>query len=327
MPQESDFRDFDVVPPIVSPSSRHAALLHIFEDNEAVIEMVIKGRSPTIRHVSRAHRVASDWVFDRINFDLMNQVKFAETQSQLADNLTKSSLTRERWNRLLRLFCIMDENVLLRSHLTFCLTEEIEAKDAMSKRGNDSEMQNEENSRVAATSRPVRNLVLTSEQPPHCSQEISSSLISGRPASLTPRAHGSQGERGCLNLVYLKRNSPAECAPSTGGPDARRRNLLLGRSTQKLATRTASSSNRKALQNLCQKWEELAGVRQQSLPSTSGIVGHSPELLYVAISAPQQRRRSIPTRVAQRGCRNDRVSCFGGAGQDPMFAGGEAPRP
>ena len=222
MPQESDFRDLDFVPPIVSPSSRHAASLHIFEDSDAVIEMVITERSPTIRHVSPTHKVASDWLFDKINFDPMIQVKFAEIQSQLADNLTKGSLTRERWNRLLRLFSITDDNALLRSHLTFCLTDEIDAKDAMSKRGNDSEMQNEENSRVAATSRPVRNLVLTSEQPRRCPREISSSLTSGRPVSLTPRVNSFQSEGEDLNLVYPKRTSFAECAPSTGRPDARR---------------------------------------------------------------------------------------------------------
>ena len=36
-------------------SSRKEALLYIFEDNEAVIKMIIKGRSPTMRHVSRTH--------------------------------------------------------------------------------------------------------------------------------------------------------------------------------------------------------------------------------------------------------------------------------
>ena len=34
-------------------SSLQEALLYIFEDNEAVIKMIIKGRSPTMRHVSR----------------------------------------------------------------------------------------------------------------------------------------------------------------------------------------------------------------------------------------------------------------------------------
>ena len=38
--------------------SRQEALLYVFEDNEAMIKMIIKGRSPTMRRVSRSHRVA-----------------------------------------------------------------------------------------------------------------------------------------------------------------------------------------------------------------------------------------------------------------------------
>ena len=49
--------------------SHQEALLYVFEDNEAVIKMIMKGRSPTMRHVSRTHRVARDWLFDRINLD------------------------------------------------------------------------------------------------------------------------------------------------------------------------------------------------------------------------------------------------------------------
>ena len=57
--------NIDSVPSNVQ-SSRQEALLYVFEDNEAVIKMIIKGRSPTMRHVSRTHRVALDWLFDRI---------------------------------------------------------------------------------------------------------------------------------------------------------------------------------------------------------------------------------------------------------------------
>ena len=60
--------DIDSVPSNVQ-SARQEALLYVFEDNEAVIKMIIKGRSPTMRHVSRTHRVALDWLFDRINLD------------------------------------------------------------------------------------------------------------------------------------------------------------------------------------------------------------------------------------------------------------------
>ena len=50
-------------------SARQEALLYVFEDNEAVIKTIIKGRSPTMRHVSRPHRVALARLFDRINLD------------------------------------------------------------------------------------------------------------------------------------------------------------------------------------------------------------------------------------------------------------------
>ena len=46
--------------------SHQEALLYVFEDNEAVIKMIIKGRSPTMRHVTRTHRVALDRLFYRI---------------------------------------------------------------------------------------------------------------------------------------------------------------------------------------------------------------------------------------------------------------------
>ena len=52
--------------------SHQEDLLYVFEDNEAVIKIVIKGGSPTMRHVSRTHRVALDWLFDRINLDTKN---------------------------------------------------------------------------------------------------------------------------------------------------------------------------------------------------------------------------------------------------------------
>ena len=60
-------------------SSRKEALLYFFEDNEAVIKMIIKGRSPTMRHVSRTQRVALDWLFDRINLDSKIQIKYIDT--------------------------------------------------------------------------------------------------------------------------------------------------------------------------------------------------------------------------------------------------------
>ena len=64
----NDLDNVDFIPSNVQ-SSHQEPLLYVFEDNEAVIKMIIKGRSPTMRHVSRIHRVALDWLFDRINLD------------------------------------------------------------------------------------------------------------------------------------------------------------------------------------------------------------------------------------------------------------------
>ena len=72
--------NIDCVPSNVQ-SSHQEALLYVFGDNEAVIKMIIKGRSPTMRHVSRTHRVALDWLFDRINLDPKIQIKYIDTNT------------------------------------------------------------------------------------------------------------------------------------------------------------------------------------------------------------------------------------------------------
>ena len=104
-------KDIDAVPSNVQ-SSHQEALLYVFEDNEAVIKMIIKGRSPTMRHVSRTHRVALDWLFDRINLDSKIQIKYIDTKTQLADILTKGNFTRDEWNHLLCLFNLSHFTVL-----------------------------------------------------------------------------------------------------------------------------------------------------------------------------------------------------------------------
>ena len=123
-------------------SSRQEALLYVFEDNEAVIKMIMKGRSPTMRHVCRTHRVALDWLFDRINLDPKIHIKYIDTKNQLANILTKGNFTRDEWNHLLCLFKI--------SHFrsTNCL-------DVMSKRT----QKDAGEERVTAKWKPMMNLV------------------------------------------------------------------------------------------------------------------------------------------------------------------------
>ena len=132
--------DIDSVPSNVQ-SARQGASLYAFEDNEAVIKMIIKGRSPTMRHVSRTHRVALDWLFDRINLDSKIQVKYIDTKNQLADILTKGNFTRDEWNHLLGLFNI--------SHFSSTVCSAAMAKRVQQESGEE---------RVTAKSRPMMNL-------------------------------------------------------------------------------------------------------------------------------------------------------------------------
>ena len=98
--------------------------------------------SPTVRHVSRTHRVALDWLFDRITWDTKIQIKDIDTKNQLADILTKVNFTRDEWNHLLCLFNISNFSSINRLK-------------SMSKRTQ--EDAGEE--RVTAKSKPMMNLV------------------------------------------------------------------------------------------------------------------------------------------------------------------------
>ena len=105
-------KDTNVLPknidhiPSNTMNSDSSAMLYVFEDNEAVIKMIIKGRSPTVRHVSRTHRVALDWLFDRINLDPQIQIRYIDTKHQVPDMLTEGNFTRDEWNNLLHLLNI-----------------------------------------------------------------------------------------------------------------------------------------------------------------------------------------------------------------------------
>ena len=138
--------NIDSVPSNVQ-SSRQEALLYVFEDNEAVIKMIMKERSPKMRHVSRTHRVALDWLFDRINLDPKIQIKYIDTKSQLADILTKGNFTRDEWNHLLCLFNI--------SHFSSTSCSKVMSKRTQEESGEEG---------VTAKSKPMMNLIARSSE-------------------------------------------------------------------------------------------------------------------------------------------------------------------
>ena len=117
--------------------------------------MIIKGRSPTMRHVSRTHRVALDWLFDRIFLDSKIQIKYIDTKNQLADILTKGNFTRDEWNHLLCLFNI--------SHFSSTVCSDTTAKRSQQDSGEE---------RVTAKSKLLMNL--TARMPSVVSSSTSS---------------------------------------------------------------------------------------------------------------------------------------------------------
>ena len=112
--------------PTNTHSSQGESQFFIFKDNEAVIKMVIKDRSPTMRRVFRIHRVALDCLIDRINLESIIQIKFADTKKHFTDILTKGSFSKNGWNHLLCLFNLMNFSMYTCSHFKSFLSKDRE---------------------------------------------------------------------------------------------------------------------------------------------------------------------------------------------------------
>ena len=72
-------------------------------DNEAVIKITIKGRSPNLRYVGRTHRVDLDFVSECFRKDTGIAIRYVGTKNQMADLLTKGSFTGPQWSTLVEL--------------------------------------------------------------------------------------------------------------------------------------------------------------------------------------------------------------------------------
>ena len=57
--------------------------------------MIMKGSSANLTHVSITHRVALDWLSDRIKLDPGIQISEVDSKNQLADILMKGHFTRD----------------------------------------------------------------------------------------------------------------------------------------------------------------------------------------------------------------------------------------
>ena len=67
------------------PAPNGRAILVLLEDNDPVIQILIKGRNTTLRHVPRVHRVNIDATYERIRCDPGIYLRHWPTQYQMAD--------------------------------------------------------------------------------------------------------------------------------------------------------------------------------------------------------------------------------------------------
>ena len=98
------------VPPNAQVSTNRTHLF-IFEDNEAVIKMISKGRCPHMRHVLADASCELGLVgsFEKTKLDANASVTCVHTNQQIAD-ITKSSFARNEWNELMIRFGIVPES-------------------------------------------------------------------------------------------------------------------------------------------------------------------------------------------------------------------------
>ena len=71
----------DLVPSNVQ-SSRQEALLYVFEDNEAVIKMIIKGRNPAMRHVDERNHLLCLFNISHFSSAVCSEVMSKTTQKE-----------------------------------------------------------------------------------------------------------------------------------------------------------------------------------------------------------------------------------------------------
>ena len=98
----AEIAQVDYVPP-GAPELSGRGVMVIFEDNDAVIQNLIKGRAPNLRYILRAQRVDLDWLNERTRNDPGIHVKYINTNRQIADCLIKGQFTKEQWDELCRL--------------------------------------------------------------------------------------------------------------------------------------------------------------------------------------------------------------------------------
>ena len=74
--------------------------LIIAEDNEAVIKIIKKARSMSLRHLPRTHRIDLNWLFEVCSQPRIRML-YVNTKQQVADLMTKALNNPQTWEHLL----------------------------------------------------------------------------------------------------------------------------------------------------------------------------------------------------------------------------------
>ena len=77
-------------------------MLHVREDNEAMIKVLTSGRNPTMRYLSRTHGININWLHE-VSSGQFVKLEYTRTDDQAADIFTKSFEVGTKWEALIPL--------------------------------------------------------------------------------------------------------------------------------------------------------------------------------------------------------------------------------
>ena len=246
-------------------SSHNESQLCIFEDNEAVIKMIMKWRSLTMRHVSRTHRVAHDLFFDRIKVEPKIQIKYVNTKNEFADLLTKDSFTRDEWNHLLCMFTNVNFSMYSWSHFSnflFDISDHVRKQSAMSKRGQKT-TSNEGSPMVKA--KP--SLVLREQRSEEISSRSLGSLVN--PENVDERKEVMQASRELVQRDSNSKVGYSQASRQEKVPQASRKLVLKNQNQTEKDER--EHSNSKSSRKLAASSPELKNMEYKNHQYTTKI--------------------------------------------------------
>ena len=175
-------------------------------------KMIKKGRSPTMRHASRIHRVALDWLYDRINLECLRSK---------SNMLTPTTNSQTYWQREVSqemngiTFCVCSISWVSRcilvatsktNFLSLSQDRERTVSGAMSKRGQNT---TSDDGSPTAKARPI-NLVMHSLGKEEISSQSSGSLVNLVNDDNRKRAGLASGNCGSFDSKLRSRMFPSE---------------------------------------------------------------------------------------------------------------------